>query len=69
MEANIQFLLWWRGIIEDNSKDWLRNYLRIFKSYVHLGVELDNLEALDFCMPNMEKANRENSAFEFPSNF
>lgn len=69
MEANIQFLLRWRGIVEDDSKDWLKNYLNIFKAYIHLGVVLDKLEALNFCTPNMEKSNREKNIFEFPPNF
>ena len=69
IKANIHFLLKWRGIIEDHSKAWLRNYLSIFNSYIQLGVELDNLEALDFDIPNMEKSNREKHTFEFSPNF
>ncbi len=31
MEASIQFLLQWRGIVKDDSKDWLKNYLNILR--------------------------------------
>ena len=69
MEANIYFLLRWRGILEDHSNAWLRNYLNIFNSYIQLGVELDNLEALDLCILNMEKFSKETSAFKILPNF
>ena len=69
MEANIHFLLKGRGIVEDSNKEWLRSYLDIFKSYIHPSVVLDNLEALEFCIPNMEKSSREKSSFVFPPNF
>lgn len=69
MEANIQFLLQWRGIIEDYSKDWLRNYLNISNAYIQPGVSLDNSEALNFCTPNTEKSSREKKEFELPPFF
>ena len=69
MEASIQFLLQWRGIVEDVSNDWLINYLNIFKDYIHPRVVLDNLEALNFCTPNTEKSSKEKNAFKFPPNF
>ena len=69
MEVSIWFLLQWRRIVEDDSKDWLENYLNIFKAYIHPGMLLDNLEALNFCTPNMEKSSREKNEFEFLSNF
>ena len=69
MEASIQFLLWWRGIVEDDNKEWLMNYLNVFKAYIHHGVVLDNIEALKFCTLNIEKSSREKYEFEFPPNF
>ncbi len=69
MEASIKFFLWWRGIIEDNRKDFLMNYLNIFKAYIHLGVVLDNIEALNFYTLKTEKSSKEKYEFEFLSNF
>ena len=34
MEASIQFLLRWRGIVEEENKDWLINYLKAFNAYI-----------------------------------
>lgn len=51
------------------GKDWLINHHNIFNAYIHLGVVLDNLEALNFYKLNMEKSSREKNAFEFPPNF
>ncbi len=69
MDASIQFLRRWRGIIEDGGRAWLKNYLGIFKSYIFMSVELENLEALDYCIPNIEKSSKEKSSFEFPPHF
>jgi hypothetical protein len=44
MEASVNFLLRWRGIIEDPSKSWLTDFLHIFEAYI----EIDhNFDALD----------------------
>ena len=59
MEASINFLLRWRGIMVDPDVAWLSNYLNIFKCYIELGTNLNNLEDLDFCMPNLEKTSKE----------
>ena len=55
--------------MDDPDKFWLHVYLDIFKSYIELGVTLDNFEALEFCIPNMEKTSKENNSFVFPLNF
>ena len=68
MESSIQFLKW-RGIVVDDGKEWLQSYLGLFKSYIHLGVELGNLDGLDFCTPNIEKSSKEKNSFEFPPHF
>ena len=69
MESSIQFLLGWRGIMVDNRKEWLRSYLGLFNAYIHPGVGFGNLDALDFCTPNIEKSSREKFSFEFPPFF
>ena len=53
----------------DNSKEWLKSYLKLFNSYIHPGVDLGNLDALDFCTPNIEKFSREKNSFEFLPHF
>ena len=69
MESSIQFLLKWRGIVANDGIEWLKGYLRMFKSYIHPSVELGNLDALDFCTPNIEKSSKEINSFEFPPHF
>ena len=69
MEASINFLLRWRGILDNLGKDWLQDYLNIFKSYVEPGTNLDKLEILDFCIPNLEETSKERNSFVFPPNF
>ena len=63
MESSIQFLLRWRGEVADIGKEWLKNYLGLFKAYIHLGVGFGNLNLLDFCTPNIEKSSRDRSSF------
>ena len=55
--------------MDDPNKVWLRVYLGIFMSYIDPGLVLDNLEALEFCIPNMEKTSKKKSSFVFPLNF
>ena len=69
MEASINFLLRWRGILDDPGKAWLQAYLNILKSYVEPGIDLDDLEVLEFCIPNLEKTSKERNSFVFPPNF
>ena len=68
-EACIHFLLLWRGIIEDNGKAWLKNYLNVYNACIELGVDLNDISSLVFCLPNIEKSSREKSAFEFSPNY
>ena len=58
MDANIQFILRWRGIIKDGGKAWLKKHLEILKSYIHLSVELENLEEPELYILNIEKSSR-----------
>lgn len=69
MESSIYFLLRWKGVVVDTGREWLKIYLGMFNSYVHLGVELGNLDALEFCTPNIELFSRAKSSFEFPPLF
>ena len=69
MELCFQFLLGWRRIMVDNGHEWLINYLSLFNAYIHPRVELGNLDALEFCTPNIEKSSREKFSFEFPPHF
>ena len=55
--------------MDDPDKVWLHVYLDIFNSYIEPGVALDNLEALEFCIPNLEKTSKEKRSFVFPPNF
>ena len=55
-EASIQVLLRWRVNIEDERKFWLKNYLGLFKAYIHPSVDLDNIEDLELCTADMEKS-------------
>ena len=67
MEASIHFLLRWRGIIEDLGGDWLLNYLYAFNAYIHLDVDLSNLENVKFFLPNYDKSSKGGTTNEFPS--
>lgn len=69
MEASIHFLLHCGGIVEEENRFWLTNYLSVFNGYVHPGVVFDNLDALIFHTPNSEKTSRVKIGFEFPPNF
>ena len=69
MEASIHFLLCWRGISEDNSKDWLLNYLTSTRAYIEPGSDFDNLPSLSFCTPNLDKSSKVRSTYVFPPNF
>ena len=66
MEMSINFLLRWRGIIEDPGRDWLTGYLRAFDAYIHPDVDFNYMENVDFFLPNYDKTNRGRSTYEFP---
>ena len=69
MEASIHFLLRWRRIFEDEGREWLTNYLHSFNAYMQPGVNFDDLDALEFDMPNSKKTNKAKFNFAFPPNF
>ena len=66
MECSINFLLRWRGIIEDPSRDWLTNYLRAYDAYIHPNVDLTNLDDVEFYLPHYDKTSKGRSTYEFP---
>ena len=51
------------------NRDWLTNYLNIFRVYIHLGVSFENLDALIFYTPNTDKTSRLKINFELSPNF
>ena len=69
MEASITFLLYWRGIVVEANKDWLTDYLNIFHAYIHSRVSFENLDALIFYTPNVDKTSRLKTNFELRRNF
>ena len=66
MEASINFLLRWRGILEDPKKDWLSNFLQAFEAYIEPNINFDDLGKLEFILPNFIKSNRELTTSVFP---
>lgn len=62
----VKVIIWHREIYPCSL---FKNYLGIFKSYIHPSVELENLDALEFCTPNSEKSSKEKSAFKFSPHF
>ena len=69
MEAAIRFLLHWRGIVVETDRMWLTEYLNVFHAYIYLGVSFENLEAIIFYTPNVDKTSRLKVGFELPPNF
>ena len=53
----------------ETNRDWLTNYLKVYNSYIHLGVSFENLEALIFYTPNADKTSRFKVNFELPPKF
>lgn len=66
MELSINFLLRWRGIIEYPLMDWLTNYLRLYDIHIHLDVNFNNLEDVEFCLPNQDRTSRGRSSYWLP---
>ena len=69
MEANLNFLLRWRGIFMEDNTAWLTNYLRLFKAHIQEGVTFENLDDLDFNTPNVECTSKSKLVYEFPPNY
>ena len=69
MEASLNFLLRWRGIIMEDNRAWLTNYLRLFNAHIQEGVTFENLEDLDFSTPNAERTSKRKLVYEFPPNY
>ena len=59
METNIQFLLWWWGIVEEENVDWLLIYSNLYSTYIDVEVDLKNLENVEFILPNLFKSSKE----------
>ena len=69
MEASLNFMLRWRGIIAEENKEWLTNYLRLFKAHIQEGVTFENLDDLEFSTPNAERTSKRKLVYEFPPNY
>lgn len=69
MESHFHFLLGWRKIMIGADFSWLRNYLGLFKAYIHSGVDFENLDLVNFCAPNIDKSSRDKSTLEFLPHF
>ena len=54
--------------MDDPDQVWIQVYFHIFKSYIDPSVSLENLEDLEFCIPNLEKTSKEKSSFVLPPN-
>ena len=68
MEASVDFLLRWRGIVVTDNNQWVHNYLRMFHTYVQLGVTFGDLKALNFSILKSEKTSRAKTCCELPQN-
>ena len=66
MEVSINFLLRWRGIIDDPNQEWLRNYLKVYGAYIEPNTNFKNLEKLEFSLPNYDKSGKGKTAIIFP---
>lgn len=53
--------------MEDPKKGWLLHYLQGFDAYIQPGVVFEDLDALDFYLPNLYKSSKEKTTFIFPS--
>ena len=69
MEASLNFLLRWRGIMMENNTTWLTNFLRLFKAHIQEGVTFENLDDLDFSTPNAERTSKRKLVYEIPPNY
>lgn len=66
MELSINFLLRWRGIVKYPIMDWLNNYLRVYDADIHPDVNFNNLEEVEFCLPNYDRTSRGRSPYWLP---
>lgn len=69
MKNSLNFLLRWRGIIQEGNTRWLSEYLRQNNAYVQRGVSFENLDDVEFSTPNAERTSRRKTTFVFPPNY
>ena len=69
MEASLNFMLYWRGIIAEENKEWLTNYLQLFRAHIQERVMFKNLDNLEFSTPNAEQTSKRKMVYEFPQNY
>ena len=69
MKASIFFLIGWRGISENDSMEWLHNYLTSTRAYIEPGTNFDHLPSLFFCIPNMDKSSKIRTEYVIPPGF
>ena len=68
MVASVEFLLCWRGIIASDNIEWVQSYLKMFHTFIQLGVSFGDLNALKFSILKLEKTSREKACFPLPQN-
>ena len=68
MEASITFLLRWRGIIVEDNKEWVPQYLKLFNVYFEPGVSFEALSKVNFDILKYEKTSRVTLRIELPAN-
>lgn len=68
MEASITFLLRWRGIIVEDNKEWVPQYLKLFNVYIEPGVSFEDLSKVNFDILKSEKTSRVTLRIELPAN-
>ena len=68
MEASVDFLLRWRGIVATDNNQWVHGYLSMFHSYIQPGVTFGELNALNFSILKSEKTSRAKIRCELPQN-
>ena len=68
MEANVNFLLRWRGVIAKDNNKWMRNYLDFFNTYIQPGISFEDPNALNFGILKSEKTSRTKVFYDLPLN-
>ena len=68
MEASVNFLLRWKGVIAEDNSEWVRKYLDLYNTYIQPGISFEDLNALKFGILKSEKTSRKKTRCELPLN-